>query len=109
MVASNVINFFEAKKRFIDGVVYVGDTIEYTDWNGHNFVGKVIDIEHLPLDGHFTGERLDCFPIWEKEKYSVFLEGGLSISGSIIVRKIIKHATPKGKTKFVSPNRRKSK
>lgn len=95
---TKVADFFEYKKRFNPQVIYVGDIVEWQDYDCEAYEGKVIKIEHKALDGFDFKEVMTCLPLWEKEEYVVHLEGGMSIIGETIVRKVVKKASEK-KTK----------
>jgi hypothetical protein len=92
---NNVADFFAYKKRFTPGVIYLGDTVEWQDFDGSFYIGVVRKIEHKPLAGHSFYEPMTCLPLWEKEEYVVHLEGGTSIVGDVLVRKVIKRASDK--------------
>jgi hypothetical protein len=97
---NSVINFFEKKKQFCETVVYVGDFVEWQDYDGELYQGKVLAIQHKPLGGFDFAETMDCFPLWEKEEYTVTLSHGLIVAGDVILRKIVKRT---GKRVVVTP------
>lgn len=86
----DLINFFDAKKRFDSQVVYIGDTVEWQDFNGDIYQNVVVGIKHKPLKGYPVGESMQCFPLWEKEEYILSFALGLGIIGEIVTRKVIK-------------------
>lgn len=95
-----VANYAEYKKKFNLEVVYVGDIVEWKDFTGEVYEGRVAKILHKPLEGFSFSENVECAPLWEKEDYSIVFVGGLSVVGEVIVRKILKS----GKKKLMRPN-----
>lgn len=93
---------FQAFKQSRDlSVVYIGDTVEWEDYNDEIFTGKVIRIEYKNGVGSlFSGENIQRFPLWEKEEYVVHLEGGLSVVGNVVLRKLIKSGTRATRSKM---------
>lgn len=98
MSVTNVANFSDYKKKFDSAVIYVGDRIEWQDFDGQTYEGVVTRLEHKPVDGYSFYSPVASFPLWEKEDYVLYLEGGTSIVGDIVVRKIVRKA---GGKKFV--------
>lgn len=99
MDTNNVANFFDYKRRWNIQVIYVGDIVEWQDYDGKLFEGKVTKIQHKPLEGFTFAETVDCLPLWEKEDYVVHLEDGISVIGECVVRKIIRLAKDRVKNK----------
>jgi hypothetical protein len=92
---TNVANFSEYKKKFNLQEVYVGDTVEWQDYDGQTYEGKVSKIQYKPVDGYAFSKDVDCFPLWEKDEYVVTLGEGFQVSGCTVVRKIVKRAGEK--------------
>jgi hypothetical protein len=86
---TNVANFFEYKKRHDLHVLYIGDCVEWQDFDGQTYQSKITKIEHKPLAGFDFTESVECLPMWEKEEYILHFES-TSVLGDIILRKIVK-------------------
>jgi hypothetical protein len=92
---TNVADFFAYKKRWTEGVVYVGDLVEWQDFDGQLYEATVVGIEHKPLEGYSFSESVPAMPLWEKEEYTLYFANGISIAGEVLVRKIIRRASDK--------------
>lgn len=84
---TNLCDFAKYKQRFDTTIICIGDCVEWQDFDGTVHEGVVAQIESKDA---FEGEKITNFPMWEKHEYIVDLDDGLSISGDVIVRKIVK-------------------
>lgn len=92
---AEVTSLLEYKKRQSSTLVYVGDLVEWQDYDGEIYESKVMGIQHSPFEGVSVGEALESFPLWEKEEYLLMFDHGLSIIGTVVRRKVF----PKRKSK----------
>lgn len=101
----NVVNFSEYKKKFCESIVYVGDVVEWHDYDGTECIGKVTKIEYRKIDGYGFADVAMSLPLWEKDEYVVHLEDGMSVAGVAVVRKLVRKLADK-KVKTFSPHSR---
>lgn len=94
---TNVASFQAYKKLWNPQVIYVGDIVEWQDWDGQCYEARVEAITHKPLEGIDFSKSVDCLPLWEKDEYVVYFGESFSVIGDAIVRKVIKKAGEKAK------------
>lgn len=87
---NNIADFAVYKKKFNPEVVYVGDAVEWLDYDGRSYFGKIIAIKHCPIFEIDFVDGVDCFPMWEKKEYTIVFENGFNVSGEAILRKVVK-------------------
>lgn len=89
---AKVIDFQAFKQAHDTDYAYKGDMVEWEDYTGERFIGVVTAIEKTFTHGKKFVSIVGRVPIGKKssETYAVRLEEGLSISGWIIKKKIIR-------------------
>lgn len=91
---ASIINFSNYQKKFNEGVVYIGDLVEWQDYNGDLLEGRVKKIDYYDCDLR-SGELVESFVLAEKKAFVVHFEGGFSVIAEVIMRKIVKKSARK--------------
>lgn len=78
-----IIDFNKAKRKYVAHDVYLNDVVEWKDYNGEVFEGRIQRITFLD-----QSISTDGFPLWDKDEMLVFFDDGLSVCGTNIIRKL---------------------
>ncbi len=96
---TNLADFTKYKQKFDTLVVYIGDTIEWQDYDGQSYEAVVRRIEFRDNYGSIS-QNCECFPLWEKNEYVIYLSEGMSVLGDTVVRKLINKSEQKAKASY---------
>ena len=96
---SNIADFSAHKQRLDPSVIYVGDAVEWQDYDGGVYTSVVLRIAYKEQDSSHFSTNPRSFPMWEKQDYVLGLRDGISIAGDVVVRKVPKKST---KRKFAT-------
>ncbi len=87
---SNIADFSAHKQRLDPSVIYVGDAVEWQDYDGGVYTSVVTKISYKDHCGSYFATDPKACPLWEKQDYILGIGDGASIAGDVVVRKVPK-------------------
>lgn len=87
---SKILELSKYRAKFDLTTLYVGDWIEWKDYDNKIYTNQIAKITFTPYGGGGKEWVQKSTPMRMKEDLSFHLEGGMILIGSVIQRKVIK-------------------
>lgn len=94
-----VFNLSDYRAKYDIKNIYVGDIVEWKDFNDRLYECKVLGIHRVGTIFDLNHNSLPSFSMESKRAYAIVTENGMTISADVVTKKVIKEKKPLRKTR----------